>query len=37
MNGIKNEIQTINSGKKGEYSKDFTKIKFNIYDNIIYH
>ena len=35
--GIKNEIQTINSGKKGEYSKDFTKIKFNIYDNIIYH
>ena len=35
--GIRNEIQTINSGKKGEYSKDFTKIKFNIYDNIIYH
>ena len=32
--GIKNEIETINSGKKGEYSKDFTKIKFNTYDNL---
>ena len=32
--GIKNEIETINSGKKGEYSKDFTKIKFNTHDNL---
>ena len=29
-NGIKNEIETINSGKKGEYGKDFMKIKFAI-------
>ena len=27
--GIKNEIETMNSGKKGEYGKDFMKIKFN--------
>ena len=32
--GIKNEIEIISSGKKGEYSKDFTKIKFNTYDNL---
>ena len=30
--GIKNEIKTINGGKKGEYSKDFMKIKFNTDD-----
>ena len=28
-NGIKNKIKTINRGKKGEYGKDFMKIKFN--------
>ena len=28
-NGIKNKIKTINGGKKGEYGKDFMKIKFN--------
>ena len=27
-NGIKNEIETINSGKKDEYGRDFMKIKF---------
>ena len=27
-NGIKNEIETINSSKKDEYGKDFLKIKF---------
>ena len=32
--GTKNEIETINSSKKGEYGKDFTKIKFNTYDNL---
>ena len=32
--GIKNEIETISSGKKGEYNKDFMKIKFNTDDNI---
>ena len=36
--GIKNEIETINLGKKGEcnaveYNKDFMKIKFNTDDN----
>ena len=30
--GIKNE--TINGGKKAEYSKDFMKIKFNTDDNL---
>ena len=30
--GIKNEIETINN--KGEYSKDFMKIKFNTDDNL---
>ena len=29
--GIKNEIETINGGKRGEYGIDFTKIKFNTY------
>ena len=32
--GIKNEIETINDSKKGEYSKDFMKIKFNTDDNL---
>ena len=32
--GIKNEIETINRGKKGEYNKDFMKIKFNTDDNL---
>ena len=33
-NGIKNEIQTINGGKKGEYGKDLMKIKFNTGDSL---
>ena len=33
-NGIKNEIETINGGKKGEYGKDFMKIKFDTDDNL---
>ena len=33
-NGIKNEIKTINGGKKGEYGKDFMKIKFDTEDNL---
>ena len=32
--GIKNEIETINDGKKGEYGKDYMKIKFNTNDNL---
>ena len=32
--GIKNEIETINSDKKDEYGKIFTKIKFNTHDNL---
>ena len=32
---IKNEIETINGGKKGEYGKDFMKNKFNTYDNLV--
>ena len=32
--GIKNEIETINGGKKGEYGKDFMKIKFDTDDNL---
>ena len=32
--GIKNEIETINGGKKGEYGKDFMKIKFNTDDSL---
>ena len=31
--GIKNEIETINGGKNGEYGKDFMKITFNTDDN----
>ena len=33
-NGIKNEIETINGDKKGEYDKDFMKIKFDRDDNL---
>ena len=32
--GIKNEIETINGGKKGEYGKDFMKIKFDTDDKL---
>ena len=32
--GIKNEIKAINGGKKGEYGKDFMKIKFNTDENL---
>ena len=32
--GIKNDIETINDGKKGEYDKDFMKTKFNADDNL---
>ena len=31
---IKNEIETINGGKKGEYNKDFMKIKFDNDGNL---
>ena len=33
-NGIENEIERINNSKKGEYGKDFIKIKFNTDDNL---
>ena len=32
--GITNKIKTINGGKKGEYGKDFMKIKFDRDDNL---
>ena len=32
---IKNKIETINGGKKGEYGKDFMKIEFNTDDNLL--
>ena len=32
--GIKKEIETINGGKKVEYSKDFKKIKFESNDDL---
>ena len=32
--GIKNEIESINGGKNGEYGKDFKKIKFDIDDKL---
>ena len=32
--GVKNEIETINDDKKGEYGKDFMKIKFNTNNNL---
>ena len=31
---IKNELETINGGKKGQYGKDVMKINFNTYDNL---
>ena len=31
---IKNEIETINDGKKGKYSKDFMKTEFNSDHNL---
>ena len=33
-NGIKNEIETINGGKTGEYDKDFMKIKIDTDNNL---
>ena len=33
-NGIKNQIETINCGKKGEYNKIFMKIKFYSDDRL---
>ena len=32
--GIKNETEAINGGKKREYDKDFMKITFNADDNL---
>ena len=32
--GIRNEIETINGVKKGEYGKGFMKTKFNTDDNL---
>ena len=32
--GIKNKIEAINGGQKGEYGKDFMKIKLNTNDNL---
>ena len=34
MDEIKYYIQKINSGKPGEYEKDYMKIKFNSDDNL---
>ena len=31
---IKHLIETINEGKKGEYEKDFMKVKFNSVDKL---
>ena len=31
---IKNEIETVNSGKKGKHGQDFMKVKFNTDDNL---
>ena len=31
--GIKNETDTVNRAKKGEYGKDFMKFKLNTDDN----
>ena len=32
--GTKNEIETINGGKVGQYRKVFMKTKFDSYDNL---
>ena len=34
LDGIKNEIKTINVSKEGEYEKDFMKIRFDAYDDL---
>ena len=34
-NGIKNEIEIMNGGKRGEYGKVFMKIEFNTDDNLL--
>ena len=31
---LKNEIETVNGDKAGEYRKDFMEIKFNLDDNL---
>ena len=33
--GIKNEIETINGSKAGQYAEDFMKTKFNPFDNLL--
>ena len=33
-NAFKNETETINGGKKGEYGKDFMKVNFDTDDNL---
>ena len=35
--GIKNEIETINGGKAGDYGKDFMKIKFDTDINLAWN
>ena len=32
--GSKDKIKAINGGKKNDYRKDYTKIKFNSYDDL---
>ena len=32
--GIKNDIEKINSGKEGKYGKDFIKVKFDTVDDL---
>ena len=34
MESVKNETETINGDKKGEYGKDFIKIKFDTDDHL---
>ena len=34
MDGIKNEVETTNGGKNGEYGKNFMKIRFNTDYNL---
>ena len=35
-NRIKNDIETINDGKAGEYGKELMKIKFSSDDNFLF-
>ena len=35
MESVKNETETINGDKKGEYGKDFIKIKFYTDDHLL--